>query len=142
MSKLEKDFFDQSEVLFVGYSGGKNQPFSKMLYQAFANNGIKVYPVNRKTEGNYDVKVYNNFSDLPKIPSTAFVLLNKENTRKAVKELADCGVKRIQFQSKRNIDEEILSDCAKMGIDTVVACPMMKFGSGIHKIHGFFAGVR
>ncbi len=142
MSILNKDFFDGNEVLFVGYSGGKNQPFCKMIYEAFTKNGIKVYPTNTKTEGNYDVKVYRSLSDLPKIPKTAFVLVNKENARKELKELYENGIKRILFQSKRNIDDSILDECSKMGIETIVACPMMKFGTGFHRIHAFFAGVR
>ena len=142
MTKLGKEFFENDEVLFVGYSGGKNQPFSKMIYQAFTDNGIKVYPINSKTDGNYDIKVYNSLEDLPKVPSTAFVLLKRENTRKAVNELAGIGIKRIQFQNNRNVDASILEDCSKLGIETVVACPMMKFGSGFHKLHAFFAGVR
>lgn len=142
MAVLNKEFFDGNEVLFVGYSGGKNQSFCKMIHDAFARNGIKVYPMNNKAEGNYDLKVYKNISELPKVPKTAYVLLNKENARKELKELFENGIKRILFHSKSNIDDSILAECAKMGVETSVACPMMKFGSGIHRIHGFFTGVR
>ncbi len=139
---LNKEFYNGNEVLFVGYSGGKNQPFSKMIYQAFTNNGIKVYPINPRSEGSYDVEVYRSIDQLPKVPTTAYVLLKKENARKVIKELADNGIKKIQFQNKRNVDEAILEDCSKLGIETVVACPMMRFGTGLHRVHGFFAGVR
>lgn len=140
MTKLSKEFFENNEVLFVGYSN-KNQAFCNMIFQAFSNNGIKVYPIN-KNEGNYDVKVYRSISDLPKIPKTAFILLNRDNTKKIIGELANCGIKRIEFQNSKNVDSAILEDCAKRGIETLVACPMMKFGKGIHKVHGFFAGVK
>ncbi len=142
MSMLNKEFFNDSEVLFVGYSGGRNQPFSKMIYQAFTSNGIKVYPINPKLEGNYDVKVYRSIAQLPKIPTTAYVLLKKENARKAIYELAENGIKKIQFQNKRNVDEAILQACSELGIETLIACPMMRFGTGLHRLHGFFAGVR
>jgi len=141
MVKLNKDFFKGNEVLFIGYSA-RNNRFSNEIYQAFTRGGIKVYPVNNKPNGSYDIKVYNSLSDLPKVPETAFVLLNKENARKAVNQLADSGVKRILFQGKKNVDDELLSDCSKMGIEVAVGCPMMVFGSGLHKIHAFFAGVR
>lgn len=141
MVKLDKSFFKENEVLFVGYSG-KNQGFSKMVYQVFSKQGIKVYPINSKEQGNYDIKVYKQLEDLPKIPETAYVLLNKKNTQKALKKLADSGVKRILFQSRKTADQSILDECAQKGIETIVACPMMKFGSGLHKIHGFLAGVK
>lgn len=141
MTKLSKEFFIGNEVLFVGYSA-KNQGFSKMVYQAFSNNGIKVYPVNNRENGSYDVKVYKGLEDLPRVPKTAYILLNKDNTRKVIRKLADMGVQKILFQSGRNADQSILEECGKMGLETTVACPMMKFGSGIHKVHAFFAGVR
>lgn len=141
MSNLTKDFFNEKEILFMGYSG-KNQRFSKMVYNAFNNNGIKVYPVNSKEGSYYDIKVYKSLEELPKIPKTAYVLLNKENTRNAISSLKDKGVKKILFHSKKNIDSSILDECTKMGIETAVACPMMRFGSGIHRIHGFFAGIK
>lgn len=141
MIKLNKDFFDGNEVLFVGYSA-KNQGFSKMVYQAFTKHGLKVYPVNSKDNGSYDVKVYKSLNELPKIPKAAYVLLNKENASKAVRELAEKGVKKILFQNSKNADTSIIEQCSKLGIETATACPMMSFGSGIHKLHGFFAGVR
>lgn len=141
MSYLSKEFFNEKEVLFLGYSG-KNQGFSKMVYEAFLKNGIKVYPVNNKESGKYDVKVYKSIEDLPKMPRTVYILLNKENTRNAIHTLKGKEVNKILFQSKRNIDTDMLEECKKMGIETSIACPMMRFGSGIHRIHGYFAGVK
>lgn len=141
MSKLSKEFFQENEVLFLGYSS-KNEGFSKMVYNAFLKNGIKVYPVNKKEGGSYEVKVYKSLEDLPKIPKTAYVLLNKENTRMVIKDLINKGITKILFQNKKSVDNSIIEECARVGIETAVACPMMKFGSGIHRIHGFFAGVK
>ena len=141
MDNFSKDFYEGNEVLFVGYSG-KNQGFSKMIYQAFTDNGIKVYPMNSKDGATYDVKVYKNFEELPQKPKTAFLLLNKENTRKVIQGLADNGIKKIQFQTKGNVDNAILEQCKNLGIKTIVACPMARFGKGLHRFHGYLAGVR
>lgn len=140
MKKLNKEFFKGNEVIFIGYSS-KNQPFSKMIYDAFTKSGIKVYPVNCKEGASYDVKVYKTLDELPKMPETAYLLLKKENVQKIINELKDKGIKRILFQSKSIADASILEDCSKMGIETMVACPMMGFGTGFHRIHAFFAGV-
>ncbi|OPX46025.1 hypothetical protein CLHUN_05000 [Ruminiclostridium hungatei] len=142
MIKIDKDFYENGQVLFIGYSGGKNRPFSKMVYQAFTNNGIKVYALNNKAEGDYDIKVYGSLGELAEVPTTAYVLLKKENVPGILKELGARGIKRIQFQSSRSADASVLEACAQKGIETAVACPLMKFGSGLHRLHGFFAGVR
>lgn len=141
MIKLNKDFFQDNEVLFVGYSK-KNLLFCNQAYQAFVKKGIKVYPLNNRSDATFDIKVFHSLVELPKVPSTAYIVLNKNNTQKVYQQLAAKGVTRILFQSKNNVTPEVLADCAKRGIETIVACPLMVFGSGIHKIHAFFAGVR
>ena len=142
MTKLNKDFFTDNEVLFVGYSGGKNKVFVQGVHRAFVKHGLKVYPMNPRKDASFDVKVYRSFDELPKVPASAFVLLSKENAKKAIKELKERGVKKILFQSKRMADRELLDQCKALGLETAVACPMMVFGGGFHKFHGFLAGVR
>lgn len=141
MAKFDKDFFIGNEVLFMGYSS-KNQEFCRRIYKAFSDNGIKVYPVNSKENASYDIKVYKNIGELPNVPKTAYVLLSRGNAQKVIKELSDKGIKRILFQNKNVADQSVLDECGKLGIETIVACPMMKFGKGLHKVHAFFAGVR
>lgn len=141
MAKLSKGFFADNEVLFMGYSS-RNQAFSNSVYKAFSDAGIKVFPINPKQNAQYDVKVYRELNELQKVPSTAYILLSNENARKAVNQLKGSGVKKILFQSGKTADKEILDECAAAGIETAVGCPMMLFGSGIHRLHAFFTGVR
>ncbi len=141
MAKLSKDFIQDKEVLFVGYSS-RNNAYSKDIFKAFSDHGIKVYPYNTRTDGNYDIKVYHKLEELPSLPKTAFVLLNKDNTGKAVKNLIDHGIKKILFRSKSYVDEATLAECNKSGIETAFGCPMMIYGTGFHKFHAFFAGVK
>ena len=141
MVKVSKDFFKDGEVLFVGYSS-RNNGYSKSIYQAFTNNQMKVYPYNTKENASFDIKVYKKLADLPTVPKNAFILLNKENTAKAVNELIGKGIKRILFHSAKNVDAATLEKCEKAGIETAAGCPMMVYGTGIHKLHAFFAGVK
>lgn len=141
MKNLSKEFFTEKEVLFMGYSSRTPQ-LSKEIYKAFTNAGIKVYPVNPKQSDKYDVKVYNDIKELPAVPSIAYVLLDNENTKVAVKQLKENGVKKILFQPGKTADKSILEECSAAGIQTAVACPMMIYGKGLHKIHAFFAGVK
>ncbi|MDF2543815.1 MAG: hypothetical protein K0S47_3533 [Herbinix sp.] len=141
MAKLTKDFFMNNEVIFIGYSS-RNASYSNLIYQTFTKNVIKVYPINNKENAQYDVKVYKSLNELKAIPKTAYILMKKENTAKAVKELASKGVKRILFHNNKTVDAATLDECKKAGIETAIACPMMILGGGFHKFHGFLAGVR
>ena len=141
MEKVNKDFFKGNEVLFVGYSS-KNKAFCNGIMNAFAKKGFRVYPMNTRTKDGFDVKVYQDFAELPKVPDTAFVLLKSDNVRKVIKPLGENGIKRILFQNEKMVDQAILEQCKQLGIETAVGCPMMLFGSGLHRVHGFFAGVK
>ncbi len=140
MDKLTKEFFSGNEVLFVGYSS-RQKGFCNMVAKAFARNGITVYPLNTKSKGPFPIKVYASLQEIPKLPTTAYVLTNRENTRQAVKDLKENGIKQILFQSKKCVAPETLEECRSAGIETAVACPLMFLGSFVHRIHGFFAGV-
>ena len=141
MRSLKNEFFTEKEIIFMGYSSRVPQ-FSNMIYKAFSDAGFKVYPINPRKDGIFDVKVYSSINEIPKIPTTAYILLNNENTKKAVEQLKESGVKKILFHRGKTADQQLLDYCAAAGIETATACPMMLFGSGIHKLHGFFAGVK
>lgn len=141
MKKISKDFFKGNEILFLGYSS-KDKAFCSSVMNAFVKNGFKVYPMNSKTKDGFDVKVYQDFAELPKVPDTAYVLLNSSNARNMIKPLKENGVKRILFQNGKSAELDILEQCRQLGIETAVGCPMMLFGSGLHRLHGFFAGVK
>lgn len=138
MAKLYKGFFKDKEIIFVGYSSRDNA-YSKEIYKAFVNNQIRVFPYNKKENANYEVKVYQKLEEMPVIPKSAFVLLNKSNAEKAAKELINKGVQRILF---RVADPETLAVCADAGVEATVGCPLMIYGTGLHKFHAFFAGVK
>lgn len=140
MALPTKDFFLNNEVLFLGYS--RNQKaFSHMVFKGLEKAGINVVPVNINKSDEYDVDVHNEISDLEKIPETAYILLNEENTKKAFNSIKDKGIKKILFHNKHTVSGDILDECKKAGIETETMCPLMMIGSGIHGIHRFFAGI-
>jgi acyl-CoA synthetase (NDP forming) len=141
MSKrIERSFFKADEVLFIGYSR-KTEAFCKKVKEAFEKSGAVVYPVN-PNGGTGDVQVFKSLEAVPAKPDFAYVLTNKTTTGSLVEALAERGVKRLLFNSMMSVDGATLDRCAKLGIETAVACPMMAFGGGFHRFHGFFAGVR
>lgn len=141
MNKLHRGFLTDKDILFVGYSS-RNNGYSKELLKGFTNNQIKVYPYNKKEGAQFDIKVYKSLAELPVMPKTAFILLNKDNTTKSVKELLEKGVKKILFQNQKAVDPAVLAECEKAGVETAYGCPLMLFGTGFHKFHAFLAGVK
>jgi predicted CoA-binding protein len=141
MEKISKDFFKGNEILFVGYSS-RNKAFCNSIMNAFVKNGFKVYPMNTRTKDGFDVKVYQSFEELPKVPETAYVLLNGVNAINSIKPLKENGVKRILFQNEKIAEKAVVEQCNELGIRTAAGCPMMLFGSGLHRLHGFFSGVK
>ncbi|MGE5682894.1 MAG: hypothetical protein ACM34K_18660, partial [Bacillota bacterium] len=60
----------------------------------------------------------------------------------AVKQLKDFGIKRILFHNSKTVSQETLEECRQAGIETAIGCPMMIFGKGLHRFHGFLSGVK
>lgn len=142
MTISKKDFFTNNEVLFIGVSSNP-QSFSRSVYNDFVKAGIKVYPINTNSFKVEGTEVYSDINQLPKLPECAYILLNNENTKKAVESLKGKGIKKILFHNNKTVDTNTLNECKQLGIEAFVACPKMMISKGpIHKIHGFIAGVR
>ncbi len=141
MEKINKGFLKDKDILFVGYSS-RNKGFCNSVMNAFVKNGFKVYPMNTRSTEGFDVKVYKSFEELPKVPETAYVLLNGVNAINSIKTLKENGVKRVLFQNEKVAEKAVVELCREQGIETAVGCPMMLFGSGLHRLHGFLSGVK
>ena len=138
--KIPRSFFQAKEVLFIGYSK-RQEAFCKTIREAFERSGATTYPVNPR--GSFDgLQVYKSLDEVPAKPAFAYVVTNKTTTAGLVEALAARGVDRVLFQSSMSVDKATLERCAKLGMETAVACPMMALGGGFHKFHGFLAGVR
>lgn len=138
--KIPRSFFQANEVLFIGYSK-RQELFCNMVREAFEKSGAKTYPVNPHG-GFVGLQVYKSMDEVPARPKLAYVVTNKATTAGLVEALAKRGVSRVIFQSSMSVDKATLERCAKLGMETAVACPMMALGGGFHKFHGFLAGVR
>jgi predicted CoA-binding protein len=138
--KIPRSFFEAEEVIFVGYSK-KNEAFCSLIAEAFEKRGARVFPVN-PDPAKFSRTVYSGIQEVPGRPEFAYVLTGKRRNAEVVESLAARGVKRIAFQSRMSADPALLSRCAELGLETVLACPMMALGGGFHRFHGFLAGVR
>lgn len=140
MPKLTKAYFTDNEVLIAGYPLS-DDPSMKMILKAFLDNGIKVYALNDKADGKYDIKVFTSIAGLPKIPECCYVYFDKPDIDAWIEPLAKAGVKRVLFHSKKDVEPAQLEKCREAGLETAIACPLMLLGKGIHRLHKFLAGV-
>jgi predicted CoA-binding protein len=140
-SKATKDFLIGPGVIFAGFSS-RHEAFCLMVSDALQKNGFEVYPYNPNAGTAFQVKVYRALTDIPPGAASAYVLTNSSHTESLVEELAGRGVRRILFNGKGSVSEDTLRRCQELGVETAVACPMMLYGGGFHKFHGFLSGVR
>ena len=138
--KLSKEFFLNNEALVLGYPLQDDMSM-KLILKAFLDNGIRVLAMNAQATGDADVKLYKSFDELPHIPETAYIFLDKPDIDAWIEPMAAHGIRRVLFHSKKDVDPAQLAACQKTGMETAVACPMMLLGRGIHRLHAFLAGV-
>ena len=140
MKKIDKNFVENKEILFLGVS--KNyKMFSQMAYKGFVDNGIKVVPVSIDDES-YGFDTYKSIDQVPSVPTTAFTILDTPDTKKLVAKLKEKGVTKLLFHSANIYDDELVAQCQKLGIEVAASCPLMLYGKGLHRFHGFISGVK
>ena len=138
-TKVPVSFFDAKNVVFVGYSS-RHAAYCSEIRKAFEARGAFVHPVNPGA-GPYDVEAYASVADVPGSPELAVVITNKARNAQVLEALAVKGVRRVIFGSRVSADDSILERCSSLGMEGVVVCPLQALGSGLHRFHGWLAGV-
>jgi predicted CoA-binding protein len=140
MNKITNSFITNKQVLFIGVAK-KYKAFCNMVYNALTRNGIKVFPV-KIDDAAYNFSTYDSIDDIPALPETAYTILDTPDNKKIIQVLKKRGVKKILFHSKNIIDDELISICKNLGLEVAVSCPLMLYGKGLHRLHGFFSGIK
>jgi hypothetical protein len=140
MNKIDKNFITNNQILFLGVAK-KYKMFCNSAYKVFTKNGIKVLPV-KLDEASYVFDSFNSIHEIPALPKTAYSIMDTPDNKKIVKELKKKGVKKILFHSKNIVDDELIAQCEKLGLEVAVSCPLMLYGKGMHRLHGFLSGVK
>lgn len=140
MVKFTGSFFEK-EVLFIGFNK-KEKWFCNQVYNALMKHGISVYPVSNEPKDTFEVPVYGSLDDVPKTPKCAYIITDIPETKRLIGPLHERGIEKILFNSKNVADEAVLNQCESLGIETAISCPLMAYGRGFHRFHGFLAGVK
>ncbi len=139
MEKLSKDFFE-GEVLICGVTKADNM-YYKRLYKHFSANNVKVYGLPTNPASDVGFETYPDLASLPHVPKCAFVLCDKENVPALVEELKKAGVSRLLFYSTKFVDDSVIKDCEKDGMDVRVGCPLLLYAGATCYLHAAAAGM-
>ena len=140
MVKFTKDFFKDKEILFLGVSQ-RYKMYCDMAYNDLTKKNVNVIPVG-DTDTGLSFNVFKDIESIPKMPKTAYTIMDTEDNKKILGKLKEKGVERILFHSKNIYDEELLKTCESSGFEVSVACPLMAYGGGFHRFHGFLKGIK
>jgi predicted CoA-binding protein len=135
--KFSSAFFGGGPISFLGYSS-RDEAYSAEILKAMSAKGLTVYPVNPRQGASFQSKVYASLSELPAKSEDAILLLSNEKADAALDELAAKGYKRVLLRHKGTA----VAKAEKLGLEVAVGCPLMAYGKGLHRFHGFLAGVR
>jgi predicted CoA-binding protein len=140
MVKFSGSFLDK-ELLFVGFTQ-KYLRFCMQVYSTLTEKGFTVYPVTNEPKEKFEITVYGSLDKAPKTPRCAYLITDIIETAVLIDPLYERGVRKILFNSRNVADQAILDKCRARGIETAIACPLMAHGGGLHRFHGFLAGVK
>ncbi|MCC6722190.1 MAG: CoA-binding protein [Bacteroidia bacterium] len=119
----------QKPTLVLGAST-KPERYSYKSIEFLLNHKHKVYAVGNKNGEVKGVKIYNDFTEIPKSEiHTVTLYLNKQNQKNWYKEIIELKPKRVIFNpGAENYEfEEILN---KKGIETIEACTLVLLNTG------------
>jgi acyl-CoA synthetase (NDP forming) len=132
------DFVESKKIAVIGASPNKEN-FGRHLHQEFIKMGIESIPVNPKYEEVEGVRCVPTARELPEDVESAIIAVSADMTDEIVEQCIGSPVKRvwmIQGVGRGAYTESARKLCQENNIEVVHGfCPMMFFGSGMHKFH-------
>jgi len=138
MKKIIQEFLESKKIAIVGASDNTGN-WGKSLMDELSKKGYEVVPVNPKYEQVGNMKCYASVKDLPAGIESVIMAVPPHVTEQVAEELTGTGIKRVWMH--RSIGQGAYSEkaketCLNQQIGVVYGfCPMMFFGSGMHKFH-------
>lgn len=136
-----KALFKGGKVIFAGFSK-RNEAYSMSIYDALSGAGLEVYPYNPRKGETFSVKVFDSLDGIPGKPNAAIIAVKADHALSLVDSLHGRGIKNILFVSRTAASPAVLQKCDSLGLTAAVACPLMLYGKGFHRFHGWLAGIK
>jgi predicted CoA-binding protein len=138
MRKTIDTFLEQKHIAIAGVSRSSSK-WGNALMKELDKLQLHTYPVNPHAEELEGKKCYHQLKDLPPEVKSLIIATKAEASLDIVKEAKEAGLERVWMQrgvGKGSASPEAIEFCKQNGLDYVYGiCPMMEFGSGMHKFH-------
>jgi predicted CoA-binding protein len=138
--KVSKDFFQPGPLAFIGWSS-KQLAYCESIKTALEARGFSLFPVNTNPASGFGPKVNRDLAAVPADVVQAFILPTGDSALASVEELAGLGFRRILVRN-RKLSAAALAKAAELGVEVATGCPLMVYGTGLHRFHGLLSGSR
>lgn len=138
MKATINNFIEDKHIAIAGVSRD-DRKWGNGLMKELEKLGYTIYPINPNTDEIKGKKCYRNISDLPEDIKSLIIATKPKDTLELVKQVKNSNIKQVWMQrgaGKGSASPEAIEYCKENGINYVYGfCPMMFFGTGMHKFH-------
>jgi len=131
-------FLQEKHIAIAGVSRN-SMKWGNGILKELRKKGIRVYPVNPFADELEGEKCYKTLALLPEEVKSLIIATKPKDTEILVKECKEAGIERVWMQKgagKGSASKDAIDYCKQNNIDFVYGfCPMMFFGTGMHKFH-------
>ena len=114
-------------VAIIGASSNRDKWGNKAV-RAFLEQGYAVYPVNPNETEVEGLQSYPGIRDVPIRPQTVSVYVPPPRLVKILPDIAARGCDQL-FLNPGTESEEVLAECARLGLHTIQACSIIAVGA-------------
>ncbi|MEI7811884.1 MAG: CoA-binding protein [Ignavibacteria bacterium] len=142
-----KQFLRLKRIAFIGVSG-KAKDFSRMLFNELINRSYEVIPVNPLSAEIEGRTCFKSIGDIIPAADAVIIFTKARPIAELVSQCINAGVTNIWVQNGQpniNRDTSFRELCENNGVSLITGCCPYMFLPGasfIHRLHGFFAGVK
>jgi predicted CoA-binding protein len=138
MNETIQAFLKDQKIAIVGASP-KADNFGRTLMVELTKKGYETIPVNPSYPEVEDRPCVNSVRELPEDIHSAILAVHPSMTDEIIEQCIGSGIRRvwmIKGVGKGAYTESAHEKCRQAGIEVVYGfCPMMFFGTGMHKFH-------
>jgi len=138
MKKIIQSFLDDGKVAIAGASNNRDN-FGKSIMKELQKLGYEVYPVNPKCNEIGGTPCVPTVRELPAEVNNLILAVPAGITDQIIDQCIDSPIQRVwmlKAAGKGSYSEKAHQICRENQIEVVYGfCPMMFFGSGMHKMH-------
>jgi len=130
-----QDFFKDKKIAFAGVSS-TGKAFSNSVYKELKEKGIKIFPINPKTQQIESEPCYADFKTLPERTNSALFMTSKNKTLEVIRNAHESGIKYFWIQQGAET-EDAINYCKSNDLSYITKECVMMYAEPVKSIHSF-----